>query len=162
MQSSAVVIQAVFVIAGVIAAYYRFRREEPLTSRLQPTISGVAAIRDGTIYLQINLSVENVGQVPVAINTEATVLRVSARQAGQDGWGEPVTLGALDQQEAVRPGATVIDRLWQELPYGGEVALLLELSVAERVENEDSSWLTVGVVNLVAQSNNTGNGEQEG
>ena len=112
--------------------------------------------------MQINLSAENVGQVPVYIDTEATGLRLSSRAAGQDDWTVLEVVGALDQQEQVQPGASVIDRLWREVPYDGQVAFRLDLAVTEEVEDEDSGWLTVEVVNLVAQRDNVGDGEDEG
>jgi hypothetical protein len=144
--------------AGITAAYYRFIKEKPHTSRLQPVISGAAAKKDGTIYLQIDVSVENVGQVPVPLDRTATGLRVSSRKTGEDGWTLRVVESILEHQEQVQPGATVIDRVWREVSDEGEVAFKLELSV---IENEDSGWLTVEVVNLVAQSDNVTN-ESEG
>jgi hypothetical protein len=144
-------LQSAAIIGGIIAAYYRFIKEKPHTSRLKPTISGVAATKDSTTHLQIELSVENVGQVPVKIDREATGLRVSSRKPGDDKWTLHVTESVFGHQEQVQPEETVIDQMWCEFPYEGEVAFKLEFFV---IENENSGWLAVEVVNLLTQGNN--------
>jgi hypothetical protein len=150
-------LQSLFIIGGIVAAYYRFIKEKPHTSRLQPTISGVAATKGGTIYLQVNVSVANVGQIPVPIDRTATGLRVLSRKTGEDDWTFRVVENVFGRQQQVEPGATILDRVWREVLDDWEVAFKLELFV---IENEDSGWLAVEVVNLVEQGNNDSNGSQ--
>jgi hypothetical protein len=143
--------QNLFIIGGIIAAYYRFIKEKPHTSRLQPTISGIAVTKAGTIYLQVNVSVENVGQVPVPIDRTATGLRVLSRKTGEGDWTFRVVESVFGRQQQAEPGATILDRVWREVPDDGEVAFMLEFFV---IENKDSGWLAVEVVNLLTQGNN--------
>jgi hypothetical protein len=143
--------QSAAIIGGIIAAYYRFIKEKPHTSRLKPTLSGVAATKDDITHLQVELSVENVGQVPVKIDREATGLRVSSRKTGDDSWTLHITESVFGHQEWVQPEETVIDQIWCEFPYEGEVAYKLEFFV---IENENSGWLAVEVVNLLTRGNN--------
>jgi hypothetical protein len=115
---------------GIVAALYRFRREKPHKARLQPTISGVAATKGGIIHLQVGVSAENVGQVPIALDKEATTLRVSSRRTGDSGWSRPPVLtNVLGQQDQIQPGETLIDQEWFEVPDNNEVAFKLELSL---------------------------------
>src|SRR5215213_6462395 len=86
------VLQSAAIIGGIVAALYRFRREKPHRARLQPTISGLAATQNGVIHLQVGVSAENVGQVPIALDKEATTLRVSSRKTGDSGWSHPPIL----------------------------------------------------------------------
>jgi hypothetical protein len=144
-------LQSLAIIGGVIAALYRFRREKPHKSRLQPTISGVAATRDEIIHLQVGVSAENVGQVEVALDKDATTLRVSSRKTGEDGWNRRQLENVLGQQEKIQPGETLIDQEWFEFPDTGEIAFKLELSL---VESEEDVSVAVEVVNLLAEGNN--------
>src|SRR5688500_17656930 len=105
-------LQSPAIIGGIVGAFYRFRREKPHKARLQPTISGLAATKDGIIHLQVSVSAENVGQVPITLDKEATTLRVSSRRAGDSGWGHPTLLNVLGEQDQIQPGETLIDQEW--------------------------------------------------
>jgi len=144
-------LQSLFIIAGIIAAYYRFVKEKRHKKRLQPSISGVAAQRGGMTYLQVGVSVENVGRLPVKIDQAATGLRVSFRKTGDERWTRCATKDVFGQKVEVLSDETILDQVWFEMPDGGEVAFKLELSV---IENEDSGWLAVEVVNLLREGNN--------
>jgi hypothetical protein len=147
------------VIVGVIAGAIRFRREKPHKGRFQPTISGVAATKDGIIHLQIEVSAENVGQVPISLDRAATVLRVTSRKMGDDDWSHPPLLrNVLGQQNQIQPGERLVGQEWLEVPDNGEVAFKLELSVAE---NEENVSVAVGVVNLLKDSDNDNSGKRE-
>lgn len=125
---------------------------------MQPTISGVAATKDGIIHLQIGVSAENVGQVPVALDKDATTLRVSSRRTGDSGWSHPPILrNVLGQQDQIQPGETLIDQEWLELSDSNEVAFKLELSL---VESEEDVSIAVEVVNLLTQGNNDKSGKR--
>ena len=144
-------LQSLVIIGGVLAAVYRFRKEKPLKSRLQPTISGIAATKDGIIHLQVGVSAENVGQVGVALDKNSTSLRVASRKTGEDGWTRRELEAVLGQQETIQPGETLIDQEWFEFPNTGEVAFKLELSL---VESEEDVSVAVEVVNLLAEGHN--------
>src|SRR5215211_178005 len=99
------VLQSAAIIGGIVAALYRFRREKPHKARLQPAISGVAAKKDGIIHLQVSVSAKNVGQVPIALDTEATTLGVSWRRTGDREWSRPpIVRNVLEQQVQIQPG----------------------------------------------------------
>jgi hypothetical protein len=152
-------LQSVAIIGGIIAALYRFRREKPHKARLQPTISGVAATKDGIRHLQVEVSAENVGQVPIALDKAATLLLVSSRRTGDAEWTLQELRNVLEQQDEIQPGEKPVDQQWFEMPEEGEVAFKLDLSVAE---SEEDVSIAVEVVNLLVEGNTVSTESENG
>jgi hypothetical protein len=152
-------LQSVFIIGGIIAAYYRFIKEKPHKVRLQPSISGVAATKDGIRHLQVEVSAENVGQVPIALDKAATLLRVSSRRTGDAEWTLQELRNVLEQQDKIQPGEKPVDQQWFEMPEEGEVAFKLDLSVAE---SEEDVSIAVEVVNLLVEGNTVSTESENG
>src|SRR5215210_2273413 len=114
-------LQSLSIVGGIIAAAYRFRREKPHKGRFQPTISGVAATKDKIIHLQVEVSAENVGQVPISLEKSATILRVTSRKTGDSAWTPQWLENVLGQQDEIQPGETLIDQQWFEKPEEGKL-----------------------------------------
>ncbi len=152
MQSVLVSLQSVFIILGIIAAYYRFIKEKPHAFRLQPTVSGAVEIRDATIYLVVKVAAQNTGQVDIPLNLESTGLRIETRRAGDDEWRlfNTQDIFFFLENSPVRPDVKIEDEVWEEIPLDGRVGVRLELSIFAQDENSPS-WTTTSIVNLVAE-----------
>jgi hypothetical protein len=140
-----------FIIGGIFA-YYRFIKERTHASRLQPTSSTDVASADGTIYLRVMASVQNIGQAKVELAHEYTGLRILTRTHGSEGWFLDHTATVFEEQDSLEPDETIGEPVWVEIPDNGKVALRLDLYVAE---SEDTGWLAREVVNLVKELDNT-------
>jgi len=138
-------LQAVAVILGIGAAAYRFIKEEPHTTRLRLTLSGTADVQEDTIYLRVRAAVENNGQVAVSVDPELTALEISARRPGDENWKNQRTESIFGRHEWVRPGEEIVDRVWVEIPYDGEVGVGIDLFVAEE---EETVWSATEIVSL--------------
>lgn len=166
-------ITALAIPIGAIWAYFRFFKERTYASRLQPTISGTVARRDGRIYLRASASVKNIGQSRVVLNHEYIGLRVLTRTSGVVNWSLYRTEDVFKEQLYVESGVTIGEPVWVEMPEkdkarlmprrtnseadvgtipgSDKVALRLDLYVAE---SETVGWLAREVVNLVAEVDN--------
>ncbi len=151
-QAASTGLQGIFIVLGIVAAYYRFIREKPHTFRLQPTVSGAVKIQDKTIYLVVTVAAHNTGQVDIPLNLESTGLRIETRRAGDDGWRlfNTQDIFLFLENSPVRPDVKIEDQVWEEIPYEGRVGVRLELSIFARGENYPS-WTTTSIVNLVAE-----------
>lgn len=152
IQSVLLSLQSVFIIAGIIAAYYRFIKEKPHTFRLQPTVSATAEIQDATIYLVVKVTAHNTGQVDIPLNLESTGLRISTRRAGDDNWRLFNTQGVFFflENSPVRPDVQIEDQVWEEIPHDDRIEVRLELSIFAQNEN-CPSWVTASIVSLVTE-----------
>lgn len=152
VQALAITFQGVFIILGIIAAYYRFIKEKPHAFRLQPTVSGAVKIHNETIYLVVTVAAHNTGQVDIPLNLESTGLRIETRRAGDDGWRlfNTQDIFLFLENSPVRPDVNIEDQVWEEIPYDGRVGVRLELSIFAQDENYPS-WTTTSIVNLVAE-----------
>lgn len=144
-------VTALAIAVGGIWAYFRFFKERTYASRLQPTISGTVARRDGIIYLRAATNVKNIGQSRVVLNHEYIGLRVLTRTAGASKWDLYRTEDVFTEQPHVESGVTIGEPVWVEMPEKDKVALRLDLYVAE---SEKVGWLAREVVNLVAEVDN--------
>lgn len=144
-------VTALAIPVGATWAYFRFFKERTYASRLQPTISGTVARRDGTIYLRAATNVKNIGQSRVVLDHEYIGLRVLTRTAGVGEWDLYRTEDVFKEQPHVESGVTIGEPVRVEMPEGEKVALRLDLYVAE---SEKVGWLAREVVNLVAEVDN--------
>ncbi len=80
------ILQSAFIIGGIVAALYRFRKEKPHEDRVQPRTAGEAWVRDRTIYIRAVVAVENKGGVPFDIDHELSALEVYARIEDSETW----------------------------------------------------------------------------
>jgi hypothetical protein len=124
-------LQSIAIIAGIIAAYYKFVKEKPHASRIQPAVSGTAEVHDGIIYIRAKVSAQNNGQVEVDLDVELTALEILSRKVGGEGWEYRCIASIFEQHEWVRPGEEIEDQIWVEIPYDGEIGIKLDLFVAE-------------------------------
>jgi hypothetical protein len=146
-------ITSLAIIVGGIVTYYRFFKERTHASTIQPSISYSMAREGGIIYLQVSASATNIGQSKVDINHDFTALRVSTRRRGDEGWTWQHTYDVLTQQGWVEPGETVGEPVWVEIGRADNVAVRLDLYIAE---GEKVGWIASEVVNLVSGGNNEG------
>lgn len=139
------------IIAGIFA-YYRFFKERTYASRLEPTISGSAARKDGVIYLRAAANTRNIGQSRVNLNHEYIGLRILTRIAGSGDWTLYRIENVFEEQDYLEPGESVGEPVWIEVPDRDDItALRLDLYVAE---SEEVGWAAREVVNLVSQVDN--------
>lgn len=141
-------LQSVAIVLGIVAAYYRFIKEKPHASRVQPTVSGTVEVQNDTIYLQAKVSAQNNGQVKVNFDPELTALEIFTRKAGDDGWEYRCIESIFEQHEWVRPGEAVEDQVWVEIPHHGEIGLKMDLYVAE---DEDTVWSATEIVSILTK-----------
>lgn len=139
-------VTAVGIIVGGVFAYYKFFREDPYSRRIQPTVSGSVARKDGLFYLRAVAQAKNYGQGTITLDNADTGLRVLVRRAGDADWTRFRTPGVFAEQEFLDSGETISEPVWLEIPEEGLVALRLDLYVAE---SEAKGWLAREVVNLV-------------
>lgn len=144
-ESLAAVATPILIAVGGFFAWYKFIRQGEHDPRLQPSVSAQLVTRNEKIYLIAELSAQNTGQVDVALDPGPSGLSILTRKAGE-GWVDPeIVYSVFLGQHMVQPGETLEDRIWIELGYGGEVALSLELTVAEK---ETLAWRTHEIVPL--------------
>lgn len=141
-------LQSVAIVGGIIAAYYRFIREKPHTSRVQPAVSGTAEVQNDTIYLQAKVSAQNNGQVEVDLDPELMALEIFTRKAGDEGWEYRRIQSIFEQHEWVRPGEEIRDQIWIEIPHNGEIGLRMDLFVSE---GEDTVWPATEIVSILTK-----------
>lgn len=135
-QAVLVGLQSVFIVAGIIAAYYRFIREKPHTFRLQATVSGTAEIHGATIYLLVTATAHNAGKVAIPLNLEDTALRIGTRKAGDDEWRHFDIRDIFLGRYQVRSEEKIEEQVWIEIPYElGRVGVRLELSIVGKDED---------------------------
>lgn len=149
--------QSVFIIGGIIAAYYRFIKEKPHATRLQPAVSGAVEVQNDTIYLRAKVSAQNNGQVNVNFDPELTALEIFTRKAGEEGWEYQRIESIFEQHDWVRPGEEVEDQLWIEISHDGEIGLKMDLYVAE---DEDTVWSATEIVSFLTKEG--GNSSDDG
>lgn len=147
-----VVAQSAAIIAGIIAAWYRFVREKPHAFRLQPTVSGTHEIRGTTIYLAAKATIHNTGQVDIPLDLERSGLRIETKWAGDEEWRlfRTRNIFLFLEDAPLRPDVKIEDQLWEEIPHDGRVAARLELTIVPQSETEPF-WTTASIVNLVTE-----------
>jgi hypothetical protein len=153
----------ILIIIGGIFAWWKFIRQGRHDPRLQPTVTGTATIRKGTAYVVATVTAANTGQVDVVLDLEPSGLSILTRKQGQ-GWHDTgLVYGVFPGQEKAQPGAELEDQIWIELPYQGEVAVALELTIAGHAagREEIQTWLTVEIVSLI-NGGNGGNFSEDG
>ena len=130
-------------IVGGVFAYYKFFREDPYARRIQPTVSGSVARKDGTIYLRAVAQAKNYGQGTITLDNADTGLRVLVRKTGDADWTRFRSPGIFAEQEFLDSGETITEPVWLEISEVDLVALRLDLYVAE---SEAKGWLAREVV----------------
>lgn len=153
-QALAISVGSLGTAGAIIFAVYKFYRQGGHDPRLQPTVTGSVTVKEGTAYIVATASVANNGQVDVELDLDpsASGLVLLTRQKGDDGWREPkLKYSVFPGQERVQPNATLEDQIWIELPYQGEVAVVLELTVTGHTvtKPEGYTWKTVEIVSLL-------------
>jgi hypothetical protein len=143
------------VIVGGLFAYFRFFKERTHASNIQPTISYSMAREEDVIYLRVSASATNIGQSKVDINREFSALRVATRKYGEDGWTLQRIEGVLAEQAWIEPNETVGEPIWVEMYKADNVAIRLDLYVAE---SEKLAWIASEIISLVPESNGNGGG----
>jgi hypothetical protein len=162
-QALAISIGSLGTAGAIIFAVYKFYRRGEHDPRLQPTATGTVTIRKGVAYVIATVTAANTGQVDVVLDLEPSGLSILTRKQGQ-GWQEiGLVYGVFPGQEKVQPGAELEDQIWIELPYRGEVAVVLELTIAGHAagREEIQTWLTVEIVSLI-NGGNGGNFSEDG
>src|SRR5215218_96665 len=98
------ILQSIFVIGGIVAAFYRFRKEQPHEDRMEPSATGDVQIRNRTIYIRTVVSVENKGEVPFEINHELSALEVYTRLENSETWEYEDIFDVFLRSVQVQPG----------------------------------------------------------
>ena len=159
MQATATIFQATatglaFIVGGLFA-YYRFFKEEPYSSRLQPSVSTAVSHFDGHYLVVITATVENTGQTPVRLDKSKTHFLAAVRSLNDPDW-TPHDTAPILQQSVVQPGETFSDQTWVEILDSGEVALRTELVVGKALEEGETvaedevvGWGTRDIVSLL-------------
>ena len=135
-----------FIIGGIVAALYRFRKEKPHEDRVQPRTTGEAWVIDRTIYIRAVVAVENKGEVPFEINHELSALEVYTRIEGSEVWEYEDIFDVFPNRALVQPGEETEDQVWIEIPYEDQLAVRLDLYF---FEDEESVWPAREIVSLL-------------
>ncbi len=139
-------------IIGGLFAYYRFFKEETYSPRIQPSVAAVASRKDGLIFIQVTAAMTNPGQTSVWLDMNSTRLGLSTRKARIYGWEPSVVEVVFTGNDHIRPGETIGDQVWMEIPDDDYAAILLELRIAKVREGEEEKilgWIARDIVNLV-------------
>lgn len=152
-QAAQGIVTALGILIGGIFAYYKFFRQGEHDSRLQPSVASEVILEGGVAYIIATVNVLNAGQVDVTLNLQESGLLIEGREAG-GAWREPQRIyGVFPGQQKgdsgetlVQPSETLEDQIWIEYEYGRDVAICLELTIAEKA---GLTWRTVEVVSLL-------------
>lgn len=145
------VLTAAAILAGGIIALVKFGLLNPLRLRLEPTISGSVARREGIIYLHAQASAKNTELRTVKIVPEYTGLRVLVYREATGEWEWFATYDVFMEQIEIAANSSVGEPLWIVIPEGDSLALRLELWIAR---SEEEGWLAVAIVNLMSEEDN--------
>lgn len=147
-------------IVGGLFAYYRFFKEETHSERLQPTVSAAVSRKDDKIFIRSTAEMTNNGLTSIWIDMGLTRVGVSTRKAGIYGWNPYIVEEVFTGSDHVRPGETVGDQVWMEIPDDDYVALQIELRIAkvqeeeERKEERILGWIARDIVDLIQEPGN--------
>lgn len=136
----------VLIAIGGVFAWYKFFRQGEHDPRLQLTVTGEVTVRGGTIYIVGKVSVQNTGQVNVALDLEPSGFLVLSRRAGMGWRNHNIVYGVFPGQEKAQPNETLEDQIWIELEQEDAVAVCLELVIAE---TSGLTWRTQNIVSLL-------------
>jgi len=140
------ILQSAFIIGGIVAALYRFRKEKPHEDRVQPRTAGEAWVRDRTIYTRAVVAVENKGGVPFDIDHELSALEVYARIEDSETWEYEDIFDVFGRRALVQPGEETEDQVWIEIPYEDQLAVRLDFYL---FKDEESMWPAREIVSLL-------------
>jgi hypothetical protein len=138
-------LQSLFIIGGIIAALYRFRKEKPHEDRMQPRTTGEAWVEGGTIYVRAVVAAENKGEVPFIIDHELSALEVFVRIEGSEVWESEDIFDVFLLRSEVQPGEETEDQAWIEIPYEEQLAVRLDLYL---FKDEESMWPAREIISL--------------
>lgn len=148
LQALAISVGSLGTAGAIIFAVYKFYRQGEHDPRLQPTVTGTAAVHEGIIYVFATVTAENTGQVDVTLNLEASTLNVLTTKAGDEGWTPSYPADVFLNHSVIQPGETIEDQLWFEVPYDGEIGIKLNLDLA-RIE--DRVYPTTEIISLLSE-----------
>lgn len=147
-ESLAMVATPVLIATGGFFAWYKFIRQGEHDPRLQPSVTGRAVVRGGTIHVVAAAVVQNTGQVDVDLREGVCAVEIYATKAGDYSWQYVAIAPVFEEHEIVQPGETIEDQLWFELRHDEHVGVKLDLTVAP---SEDRSYPTTEIISLLPE-----------
>lgn len=119
-------------------AYFKFFRGRVFRPRLEPSVSGTLAEKDGSRYLIATAKVKNVGLSKCAIRQEGSGVRISGYEHG--GWKVIKAVDILTQHQWIESAETVSDDVLFVLNNRQDIAYRLEL----RLVSKETRWVWRG------------------
>jgi hypothetical protein len=134
---------------GVAAvwAYFKFAKGRVFRSRLEPVVTVESIVKNTFAYLNITITVKNVGLSKVDLHQDGTGLRVFGARSGwatkpmAADWDHLGTLSTLTAHSWIEPGETVEDQILFVVPGENTIAFRAEL----RVSDSRTVWGATGL-----------------
>lgn len=147
VESLAAIATPILIAIGGFFAWYKFIRQGEHDPRLQPSVTGELTARDDAAYIIATVSVQNTGQVDVALKRESCALLLLGREA-RSGWRNPYAWYEVfpGQSATIQVNATLEEKIWVEHPITDEVALCLELAISAE---GGPDWRASEIISLV-------------
>lgn len=155
-ESLAVIATPILIFIGGTFAWYKFIRQGEHDPRLQPAVTGAVTVRNEMAYIVVVATVQNNGQTDVELDLELSALDVYATQAEAEEWEFLYVVEVFRGQEVAQPNETIEDQLWLEIPLDEDIAIHLELTIAEK---NGPSWATSRVLSLLDGGGQPGSDE---
>ena len=137
------------ILAGGVAAYYKFFKGRVHVSRLELKVSGSVVCKDNVSYLFTTACVKNIGLCKVDINEDSGLritsckapVALSAAQLVK--WKEPATFTIFEDDPWIEPGETVEEKYLIAIPSceREHVAYRLQLIIVSK----SSYWQVNGI-----------------
>lgn len=146
------VLTSLAILVGGVWTYFKFFRGRTFRERLEAGVSASRGDTDGVAFLEVVVTVRNVGLSKVPIVQEGSGLRIlsSDEWMTHDGtapeaptWTWMATESFLEDHKWVEPGETVTDSLVFRLPSTLEGPVRLELHVVSKKHEWVATTVTI-------------------
>jgi hypothetical protein len=136
------------IVAGGVAAYYKFFKGRVHVSRLELKVSGSILCKDDVNYLLTTACVKNIGLTKVDLKHEDSGLRITSCKpmatvttAQLPDWNDASVFDVFEDDPWIEPGETVEEKYLIAIPPSTREPFRLQL----RIVSENGWWQVNGI-----------------